>query len=78
MRRGMKPTDAAMETLKRVMAMTAPRLLGPTGRPKFDLTFYAVNKKGEFGSAGLFPARYAVQDGSGAAFKDCAYMFTRK
>ena len=78
MRRGMSPTDACLETLKRVMATTPPRLIGPDGKPKFDLTFYAVNKKGEFGSAGLFPARYAVHDGSGAAFKDCAYMFTRK
>ena len=60
------------------MAMTPPRLIGPDGRPKFDLTFYAVNKKGEFGAAGLFPARYAVaSDGSPAAFKDCAYMFKR-
>jgi N4-(beta-N-acetylglucosaminyl)-L-asparaginase len=78
MRRGMSPTDACMETLKRVMALSAPRLIAADGRPKFDLTFYAVNKKGEFGAAGLFPARYAVQDGSGAAFRDTAYMFSRK
>jgi N4-(beta-N-acetylglucosaminyl)-L-asparaginase len=78
MRRGMSPTDACMETLKRVMALSAPRLIAADGRPKFDLTFYAVNKKGEFGAAGLFPARYAVQDGSGAAFRDAAYMFSRK
>ncbi len=78
MRRGMAPTDACMETLKRVMAMTPPRLIGPDGRPKFDLTFYAVNKKGEFGSAGLLPARYAVHDGSGAAFKDAAFLFPKK
>ena len=78
MRRGMSPTDACMETLKRVMALSAPRLIGPDGRPKFDLTFYAVNKKGEFGAAGLFPARYAVaSEGGPAAFKDCAYLFKR-
>ncbi len=78
MRRGLSPTDACLETLKRVLHMTPDRLMGADGKPKFDLTFYAVNKKGEFGSAGLFPARYAVaSDGSPAAFKDCAHLFTR-
>jgi N4-(beta-N-acetylglucosaminyl)-L-asparaginase len=64
MRRGMAPTDAALETLRRVIAMTPPRLLDERGRPKFGLTFYAVNKKGETGAASLYPARYAVHDGS--------------
>jgi len=30
MRRGMKPTDACLETLKRVVQATEPRLLAPT------------------------------------------------
>ena len=78
MRRGMSPTDACMETLKRVLAMTPPRLMRPDGRPNFGLTFYALNKKGEYGSASLFQARYAVHDGSAAAFKDCAVLFPPK
>lgn len=77
MRRGMKPTDAAMETLKRVMAMTPPRLIDEQGRPKFGLTYYAVNKRGEYGAASLFPAQFAVHDGTRASQKDCAYMFER-
>ncbi len=78
MRRGLSPTDACLETLKRVLHMTPDRLMGEDGKPKFDLTFYAVNKKGEYGSAGLFPARYAVaSDDSPAAFRDCAFMFKR-
>lgn len=78
MRRGMSPTDACLETLRRVVAMTPPRLLRPDGRPNFGLTFYAVNKKGEYGSASLYKARYAVHDGGGAVFKDCALLFPPK
>jgi N4-(beta-N-acetylglucosaminyl)-L-asparaginase len=78
MRRGMSPTDACLETLRRVMAMTPPRLLREDGRPAFSLQFYAVNKKGEFGAASLYRARYAVHDGTAAAFKDCAILYPSK
>jgi N4-(beta-N-acetylglucosaminyl)-L-asparaginase len=74
MRRGMAPTDAALETLKRVVAMTPPSLMNPQGRPRFQLTFYAVNKKGETGAASLYPAKYAVHDGSKAELRDAAYV----
>src|SRR5437879_12706560 len=57
MRRGMKPTDACLETLKRVVQLTDPRLLGPDGRPTFDLKGYAMNKRGEWGAASRNPAR---------------------
>ena len=75
MRRGMKPVDACLETCKRVMAMTPPRLRNPNGTPRFQLTFYAVNKRGEYGAGSLFPSRYAVHDGSQAAFKDTAFLY---
>jgi N4-(beta-N-acetylglucosaminyl)-L-asparaginase len=77
MRRGMKPTDACLETLKRVVAATEPRLLDERGRPKFGLNFYAVNKRGEFGAASLFPSRYAAHDGAEAKLRDTAYLFAR-
>ena len=77
MRRGMKPTDACLETLKRVVAATEARLLDERGRPKFNLNFYAVNKRGEFGSASLFPGRYAAHDGTEAKIRDTAYLFER-
>jgi N4-(beta-N-acetylglucosaminyl)-L-asparaginase len=77
MRRGMKPTDAALETLKRVVALTPPRLLYPDGRPRFDLKFYALNKRGETGAASLYPGRYAAHDGREARVLDAAYLFER-
>ena len=75
MRRGMQPKDAALETLKRVVAMTPPRLLRPDGKPNFNLQFYAVNKKGEYGAASLFRATFAVADQKGARIEDTAVLY---
>src|SRR6266550_285195 len=77
MRRGMKPTDACLETLKRVVQLTEPRLLGPDGKPTFDLKFYAVNKRGDFGAASLYPGSYAAHDGKDAKLRDTAYLYER-
>lgn len=78
MRRGLKPSDAGLETLRRAVAMTEPRLLDEEGRPRFQLNFYAVNKNGEFGAAALYPSQYAAWDGSTAAVHDSAYLFERR
>ncbi|HXE58370.1 MAG TPA: N(4)-(beta-N-acetylglucosaminyl)-L-asparaginase, partial [Gemmatimonadales bacterium] len=75
MRRGLKPTDACLETLKRVVRMTPPRLLRPDGTPSFNLTFYAVDKRGEVGAASLRPGRYAAFDGREASLRDTAYLY---
>src|SRR5256885_5885048 len=77
MRRGMKPTDACLETLKRVVASTEARLLDAQGKPKFDLAFYALTKRGEFGAASLYPNHFAAHDGTEAKIRDTAYLFTR-
>jgi N4-(beta-N-acetylglucosaminyl)-L-asparaginase len=79
MRQGMKPTDACLATLKRVVAMTPPRLLDAQGRPRFGLTFYALNKLGEIGSASLFPGRDPAHAGTegGGKILDAAYLYTR-
>ncbi len=77
MRQGMAPTDACVATLRRVIAGTEPRLLDPDGRPQFDLQFYAVNKIGDVGGAGLYPGRYAAHDGSDAALQDLAFLYER-
>ena len=77
MRRGLKPTDACLETLRRVVRLTPSRLLRD-GRPTFNLTFYAVNKAGEFGAASLYPSRYAAHDGKDGALRDTAYLYPRR
>jgi N4-(beta-N-acetylglucosaminyl)-L-asparaginase len=77
MRRGLKPTDACLETLKRVVRLTPPRLL-KEGRPTFNLSFYAVTKQGEFGSGSLYPSRYAAHDGKDGALRDTAYLYEKR
>lgn len=75
MRQGMAPTDAALATLKRVLALTPARLINERGRPRFQLNYYAVNKKGEIGSASFYPSKYAAHDGSKGELRDCAFLF---
>ncbi|MGD2135724.1 MAG: N(4)-(beta-N-acetylglucosaminyl)-L-asparaginase [Gemmatimonadales bacterium] len=75
MRRGMSPTDACLETLRRVVAMTEDRLLDDQGRPRFGLSFYAVNVRGQFGAARFSGGgRYAAFDGSEARHHDFALL----
>ena len=76
MRRGMSPTDACLEALRRAVAMSEPGLLDEAGRPKYGLTYYALNKRGEFGAANMTAgAQYAVHDGREARLVDCAYLY---
>ena len=76
MRRTMSPTDACLEALRRVVATSEARLLNAAGRPTFDITFYALNKRGDFGAASMFPnKRFAVHDGREARFMDCAALY---
>ena len=79
MRRGMHPTDACLETCKRIVTWTVEkRLQREDGRPNFNVNFYAVNKKGEYGAAAIYAgSRFAVNvDGKGE-LKDAAYVFGR-
>jgi len=76
MRRGKSPTDACLETLDRVVhnfAFDKSRLR------RFYLNYYAVNKDGAYGAAGLWakrrngePFTYAVHDGRQARLLECA------
>ena len=75
MRRGMKPTDACLETLKRVVHLSEARLLARDGRPRYQMVFYAVNKAGEFGAASLYPSQFAVHDGTAARLADTAHLY---
>ena len=64
MRRGAHPKDAGMEALRRVKENTVEkRLLNDRGLPNFGLTFYALNKKGDFSGVAFYASdrsKYAV------------------
>jgi N4-(beta-N-acetylglucosaminyl)-L-asparaginase len=80
MRRGMKPTDACLEAMGRVVR-------NYNGDKKklatFHIYFYAVNKDGEYGSASLWKngyeaskvAMFAVHDGTQARLAPCKPYF---
>jgi N4-(beta-N-acetylglucosaminyl)-L-asparaginase len=80
MGRGLSPEQACLKACEDIAAKTklVPRLCDDQGRPNFGLEFYALNKKGEFGAAGLFQGgRYAVHDGVENKLRDVAYVFKR-
>jgi len=58
--------------------LTEPRLLGARGRPRFNLTYYALARDGAYGSASLYSGtRFAVADAKGARLEEAAYLFKR-
>jgi N4-(beta-N-acetylglucosaminyl)-L-asparaginase len=83
MRRGASPTDAALEACKRVAANYNNNRAKLS---KFQINFYALNKRGEFGAASLWGynlsskgerhrARFAVHDGKENKLHDTAYVY---
>ncbi len=76
MRRGMSPTEAAMDAVKRVAARYG------NNRDELmtiSINFYAVNKKGEYGAATLWKgSRFAVHDGREAKLIESAYLYERQ
>jgi N4-(beta-N-acetylglucosaminyl)-L-asparaginase len=79
MRRGLAPQQACLETLQRVVAMTERRLLDDRGRPRFDLSYYAVAKDGSYGAATMYSGgRFAVADAKGARLEEGAFLFKRE
>jgi N4-(beta-N-acetylglucosaminyl)-L-asparaginase len=79
MRRGAHPTDACLTALQRIVDWTIEsRLLDETGRPNFNVNYYAVNKRGETGGAAIWSGRrHAVNDRQGNRLLDSAYLFER-
>jgi N4-(beta-N-acetylglucosaminyl)-L-asparaginase len=85
LRQGKTPEQAALATLERIVAMAKDQR-GKNGKPKFNLNFYVVNKKGEYagaavwsgsyGASGAFtPSRFAVADAAGARLQPSAYLY---
>jgi len=76
MRQGVQPEEALLRTMRRVIAMSEPRLLDDRGRPWFDLEFYALTKDGRFAGASAYEgARYAVCDERGPRLETGAFLF---
>lgn len=81
MRQGKSPEQACLMACERIVRMTKEsRLLTDNGRPKFNVTFYAISKKSEFGSASIWSgSKFVVNTGEPESrLADCAYLFQGK
>ena len=80
MGQGVSPEEACLQAMRAVAEKSKlqPRLLDGEGRPNFGHSFYALNKKGEFGSANMWSGgKFAVHDGKDNAFREAAYLYKR-
>jgi N4-(beta-N-acetylglucosaminyl)-L-asparaginase len=78
MRLGMHPKDAAIDVVRRIVARTTEkRLLTDSGKPRFYVKFYVLNRAGEHAGVSIYSvyqgktARYSVCDAQGARFLPC-------
>jgi N4-(beta-N-acetylglucosaminyl)-L-asparaginase len=84
MRQGLSPKDAAIAALKRVVSGTIEkRLLNSRGKPNFNLSFYALNTRGEHASVSLYemerrPSEYALCTESGPQTLRAEALFAGK
>jgi len=81
LRRGLKPVDAGLEILKRVVDRTKrlPRLLNADGLPDFNVNFYVLDRKGNHAGCAIWSgSHYAVHDGRENRRIESAFLFKRK
>jgi N4-(beta-N-acetylglucosaminyl)-L-asparaginase len=85
MRQGKSPEEACLLACKRVNErVKEKRLLDDKGRFKHNVKFYAINKRGEHGSAALWSgigvnkSQYIIHDGNTVKLLDCAYLYKRE
>jgi N4-(beta-N-acetylglucosaminyl)-L-asparaginase len=79
MRQGKSPEEACLLACKRINERCREkRLQDDQGRFKHDVTFYAINKRGEHGGAAIWSGKkYLIHDGGSVKKLDCAYLFKR-
>jgi N4-(beta-N-acetylglucosaminyl)-L-asparaginase len=79
MRQGKSPEESCLKACQRIVDHNKmARLKDDQGRPNFDVKFYALNWKGEFGSAAIFSSgQMAVHDGKEARLVESAYLYKR-
>jgi len=76
---GQSPTEACLNVLKRIADRTLEkRHRDEQGRPKFNVTMYALRKDGAFGSACLWKGgSFAVHDGTQGRVIQSAYLYEK-
>ena len=79
MRQGKSPNEACKAVCQRIAEKTKlPFLLDINKNPNFNVTFYAVNKQGEFGGASILSGhKMWVFDGKGNRLVNLPYLIKR-
>jgi N4-(beta-N-acetylglucosaminyl)-L-asparaginase len=81
MRGGKSPQQACLMACERIASQTKmKRLIDDKGRPRFNVSFYALNKKGEYGGAAIWSGmKFAVNTGEKVSrLEEAAYMYKRE
>lgn len=80
MGQGKSPEEACLMACERIQRQTKmKRLLDDKGRPRFNVNFYAINKKGVYGGAAIWSgSKFAVNTGEETSrHEECAYLYKR-
>jgi len=78
MRAGHDPEEACIRALKNILQKVKSwtEMVNDRGIFIENLTFYAVNKKGEYGSATIWSGKqYVINEGLESRLKDCAFLY---
>ncbi len=82
MREGASPEEACLKVCERIVDHNKlDRLKDMDGRPNFNVKFYAINSRGEFGGAAIWQgvgkgvSRFALHDGVEAKLHESAYLY---
>ena len=81
MRQGKSPEDACLMACERIARQTKERRLqDDNGRPNFNVTFYAINKKGEYGGSAIWSGpKYALNTGEKESrLIDCSFLYKKE
>jgi N4-(beta-N-acetylglucosaminyl)-L-asparaginase len=81
MRQGKTPTEACLLAAKRVVDHTKMRrLVNSSGKPTFNVIYYAIDKSGNFGSASIYgKRRFVVNTGEKESrFEESAYLYEKQ
>lgn len=79
MRQGLSPEDACLKMCERIVDHARlPSLKNDDGSPNFNINFYALDKDGRYGCAGIYgPPSFTVHNGEENRKLEGAYLYER-
>ena len=77
MRLGKSPEEACLAACQRIVDHTKlSELLNENGKPNYNVKFYAINKKGDYGSAAIYSGgTFWITDLKGTRLEKMSYLF---